>query len=164
MFKKNKNNVDGKLINTIIGPETSMVGEIYTKGIIRIDGYFKGEIVTERDLIIGENAFFKGEIKCLNASIAGKFEGNIEAEKKVELFKSGILLGNVKVESMMMEDGAFFAGNCTMNERNKKVKEEKKEFAFPMPSKFKEKEKENEIKTKENNTIELNRQAAKKRF
>ena len=114
MFKKNKKNVNAKVVDTLIGVETTMRGELHSKGIIRIEGSFRGKIVTENNVIIGEKATVTGDIFCLNAFISGKLEGNIEVEKKLDVFSSGIIYGDIKVGRLMMEDGAFFLGNCQM--------------------------------------------------
>ncbi len=170
MFKKNKkDNINGKVIDTIIGPETSMSGELYAKGIVRIEGFYKGEIVTESDLIIGEKADIKGDIKCLNATVAGKIEGNMEVQKKLEIFKSGNLSGDINVGSLMIEDGAFFSGKCFMNEREVNSKEELKGMSFRDRKKDERKDNktnangETPTKGKEKpNSVNLNKQAAKK--
>ena len=123
MFKKNKKlnkSLSGKVVDTLVGAETSMNGELHSKGIIRIEGFFKGKIVTENNVIIGEKATVSGDVFCLNASIAGKLEGNIDAEKMLSVFSSGSIFGDVKVGRLMMEDGAFFMGNCQMYKPDEK--------------------------------------------
>lgn len=171
MFKKNKKeNITGKVIDTLIGPETSMSGELYAKGIVRIEGFYKGEIVTESDLIIGEKADVKGDIKCVNATVAGKIEGNMEVEKKLEIFKSGNLSGDINVGSLMIEDGAFFSGKCFMNEREINSKEEFKGITFRdkktnerKDNKSNNDNEETLTKGKEKpNIVNVNKQAAKK--
>ncbi len=152
MLKKEKNKFNGKIINTLIGPETSMKGKLYAKGIIRIEGFFKGEIETENDLIIGEHAYIKGNINCLNATIAGRVEGNIEAKKKIEVLKSGILFGDINTGSLMMEDGSFFSGKCLMNDREEKLREGINELSF---FEIKKNEQINCI-SKDNNGTQLN--------
>lgn len=170
MFKKERAGSSGKLIDTLIGPKTSMSGELFTKGIVRIDGHFKGDVVTESDFIVGENANVEGNIKCLNAAVAGKLQGNIEAEVKLEIFKSGIILGDINVGSLMVEDGAIFSGECLMSGREIKISEEGKET--PLRHKIKEEQADgksgnnnNEALPKgkhKNSTYNINRQAVKK--
>jgi cytoskeletal protein CcmA (bactofilin family) len=123
LFNKNKKNVNGKVVDTLVGAETSMTGELNSKGIIRIEGSFKGKIVTENNVIIGEKATVSGDVICLNASISGKLEGNIEVEKKLDVFSSGSVFGDIIVGRLMMEDGALFIGNCLMHKPEEKKSE-----------------------------------------
>jgi len=130
VFKKDKRVFSGKVVDTLIGAETIMTGEIQSKGIVRIEGYFKGMISTKSDVVIGEKAVVAGDITCMNASIAGKLEGNIEAEKMVDIYASGVLLGDIIVGRLMIENGAYFLGKCTMREMDEKKSEDLKRFSW----------------------------------
>ena len=121
VFKKDNKIIGGKVVDTLIGAETIMSGELRSQGIVRIEGNFIGKIFTKSDVVIGEKAVVTGDVVCLNATIAGRLEGNIEAEKKVDIYATGALLGDMKVGSLMMEDGAYFLGKCHMSDQEGKA-------------------------------------------
>lgn len=101
-------------IDTIIGVSSSMEGNINSNGIIRIDGKFKGDIVTKTDLIVGEQGYIEGNIIANNASISGKIEGNIKCHELLEILPTGRVFGDIEVANMAINEGAIFKGNCKM--------------------------------------------------
>lgn len=101
-------------IDTIIGVSSSMEGNINSNGIIRIDGKFKGDIVTKTDLIIGEQGYIEGHIIANNASVSGKIEGNIKCHELLEILPTGRVFGDIEVANMAINEGAIFKGNCKM--------------------------------------------------
>lgn len=123
MFKKKK--VETKKIDTLIGKETVMNGKLEAKGIIRIDGKYEGEIETQSDIVIGEDAVVKGKLKCSNMTLAGRLEGSVKAEAKLDIRSTGVLIGDAKAALLAVEEGAIFDGNCRMEIKEKNHQEKK---------------------------------------
>jgi cytoskeletal protein CcmA (bactofilin family) len=121
---KNKINIETKKIDTVIGKETSMKGTLEAKGIIRIEGAYEGEIITQSDIIVGENAVVKANVKCSNITLAGRLEGKITAGNKFDIRSSGVMLGDVSAAVLSVEEGAFFSGNCQMEIKEERTKPE----------------------------------------
>ncbi len=119
MFGKQKITVAQK-IETLIGKETMMRGNIESKGSIRIDGRFQGDITGDSDIIIGEEALVQASVNCSNVILAGRVEGNINAEGKLDIRATGVLIGDATVGSLLVEDGAILFGNCKMTIREDK--------------------------------------------
>jgi cytoskeletal protein CcmA (bactofilin family) len=71
-------------IDTLIGPETNVWGRIVCYGTLRIDGWASGEILTKKDVIIGESGVVSAKIKARNIIVAGKLKGDIIYEGCVE--------------------------------------------------------------------------------
>ncbi len=111
MFKKGKE----EKTSTIIGKNTELKGTLKDKESVRIDGKFEGEIGTEGNLFIGEEAIIRANIKAKSVSIAGRVFGDINCEEKVELLSSGSLEGKVRASDLTIAEGAFFNGECKMN-------------------------------------------------
>ncbi|MCY6372134.1 bactofilin family protein [Clostridium ganghwense] len=101
-------------IDTIVGVETDMEGNINSNGIIKIDGKYNGEICTKTDVIIGETGFVKGNIKAENVSIAGRMEGNVRCTELLEITSTGKLIGDIEVKDISILQGAIFKGKSTM--------------------------------------------------
>jgi len=122
MFKNKQPKINVDDIDTVIGPGTSFEGNIKAVGIIRIDGAFNGEMMTQGDIIIGERGNVKGSLKARNMIVAGKSEASLDCEAKLEIKSSGQVVGDVVVESIVIEDGAVFTGHCKM--KNEEVKKQ----------------------------------------
>ncbi len=119
MFGKQK--ISEHKIETLIGKETVMSGNLESKGSIRIDGSFSGDI-TAQNVIIGEEALVQALINCSNVILAGRVEGNINAEGKLDIRATGVLIGDAKIGSLSVEDGAVVVGNCKMSIKEGKRK------------------------------------------
>lgn len=99
-------------INSIVGESTSFAGEFKSDGPLRIDGNFKGRIVSFGRVYIGK----KGKAACTvfakKIVIGGTIKGDIYAEENVIALKSAEIIGNIYTNSIKMEDGVFFDGEC----------------------------------------------------
>ena len=119
MFGKQKISAAQKL-ETVIGKETVMSGNLDSKGSIRIDGCFQGDIMAQNDVIIGEEALVQAHINCSNVILAGRVEGNINTAGKLDIRATGVLIGDAKVGALIVEDGAVLTGYCKMSIREDK--------------------------------------------
>lgn len=122
MFKKPPLETPPDKVNTVIGKETCFKGTIKAKGLIRIDGEMEGVIETQGDVVIGENGKVNLELKARHVAIAGRFEGNLEAEGKLEIKSSGVIIGSVKTNGLLVDDGAVFSGSMEMRQKDQQVK------------------------------------------
>lgn len=117
MFGSKKSSVEPvnfDRVDTLIGKDTIFNGTITASGAIRIDGEFSGEIKVKGDLVVGETAKVVATVEARNVLIAGYLKGNIKADGKVDLAPDAHLYGDIVVKSLIIEDGAKFEGNCTM--------------------------------------------------
>ncbi|HIW32380.1 MAG TPA: polymer-forming cytoskeletal protein [Candidatus Paenibacillus intestinavium] len=100
--------------DTLIGQGTVFEGSIQTEANLRIEGEFHGEITSQCEIIIGEYGVAKAEIKCLNLTIAGQLHGDITVTGRLIITPSGQLNGNAIVQSIIVQEGATFNGQCKM--------------------------------------------------
>lgn len=122
MFKKDQLETPPDKVNTVIGKDTQFKGSIKSKGLIRIDGEMEGDVFTQGDVVIGESGKVNLELKARNVAVAGRFEGNLETEGKLEIRSTGIVLGNVKTNGLLVDDGAVFSGNMEMRRKDQVIK------------------------------------------
>lgn len=99
----------------LLSKTTKIEGEIVTDNDIRIDGELIGNITTKGRLIIGASGAIKGEIQCKSAEIEGTVDGKINVDELLSLKSTSTLSGDVTTKQLMIEPGANFTGNCTMN-------------------------------------------------
>lgn len=129
MFKKTPREAPPGKVSTVLGKDTFFKGSIKTKSPIRIDGEMEGDIETQGDVVIGESGKVKLELKARHVTIAGRFDGTLEAEGRLEIKSSGIIAGSVKTNGLIVDDGAVFSGNMEMSGQDRAAKRPKKEEA-----------------------------------
>lgn len=115
MFGRSKGKTaEGQAMNGFIGKGVTIEGRLSFDGSVRIDGDFKGEIDAEGLLIVGEGALIEANITVGSAVICGEVKGDIDVKTKVELKPPAHIQGNIKAQSIVIEDGVIFEGNCIM--------------------------------------------------
>lgn len=100
-------------IETVIGPNAHFRGDIQSDGGARIEGVFEGTIDVTGNLIIGEGAKVIADISAHNISISGAVKGDIGGNK-VEILENGRVWGNLTVNSLLLNEGAYLRGKTTM--------------------------------------------------
>jgi cytoskeletal protein CcmA (bactofilin family) len=98
---------------TILGPNSSLKGDLKSKANVRIDGTFEGNIDIEGNIMVGETAKIIADIRARNMRIAGAVRGNITGHK-IELLRTGRVWGDISANAITTEDGAFIDGKITM--------------------------------------------------
>ncbi len=92
-------------------------GELKSNGNIRIDGIISGKVQTSADLIIGSSAQIDADLMAANAVIGGVVKGNVTVKNSLLIMETGKILGNVSCTSLGIREGAYFSGNCRMQEQ-----------------------------------------------
>ena len=101
-------------INAFLGVNTEFEGKLTFTGAVRVDGRFKGEIITKGTLIVGELAVIESDIHASHIIVNGEIRGNITAEKRLEIHASGRVSGNIQTPVLVIDEGVVFNGNCSM--------------------------------------------------
>jgi len=101
-------------INTIIGPNTSLNGDIEAGGFTRIDGNIKGNIKAKGRVIIGERARMKGNVSGTAITISGIVYGNIIAEESLIVLSTALVLGNIITRRIQIDEGSLIHGKVTV--------------------------------------------------
>ena len=106
---------------TIIGEGVVIEGSLYSPGTTRIDGKITGEIIAEKEIIIGKEGRVDAKIKTKDALIAGTFVGNMIASGEVEITSTGKFTGNLTQKDALLtiEKGGLFRGESVISEDQK---------------------------------------------
>jgi len=99
---------------TVIGQGARLEGNLISAASLRIDGAVKGQITAEGDVIVAAEADVAADIKAKNVTIAGKYSGNVTASGTLELSSSAKVEGNISCGSLIVNQGAIFAGQSIM--------------------------------------------------
>ena len=97
---------------TTIGKAVKVVGQIFTKEDLEIDGDVEGTIESQDNKItIGQTGRVQADIKACNVVILGQVQGNVAASDKVDIRKHAKLVGDISTSRISIEDGAVFKGS-----------------------------------------------------
>jgi len=114
MWGNKKNKHHGR-INSIIGKDTKVIGDIEFTGGLHIDGHVIGQISSSNDanagITISEHGYVEGEIHIPNVIVNGKVEGNIYSSNHLELVKKARITGNVFYNIIEIAVGAEINGS-----------------------------------------------------
>jgi cytoskeletal protein CcmA (bactofilin family) len=121
-----KNESFGK-VSGFIDKDTEIIGDIRFKDSFRIDGKFKGKILSGSSLIIGETGDVEADIEAGSISINGKVKGTLSATELIEIFSQGRVIGKMVAPKLIIEEGAFFQGSCQMEIKALENKESKED-------------------------------------
>ena len=108
-------NNDNK-INSIIGPEVEVDGDVRVVGSILIYGKINGGVKATGSVRTAKGSKVKGDIVGKEAHICGLVEGNLAIDGKIILGSESQLTGNLKSGTLVIEEGAKFAGSCDMSQ------------------------------------------------
>jgi len=97
-------------INTIIGPNTSLVGNIETGGFTRVDGSIIGDVNANGRVMIGERARMKSNITGTAITIGGVVYGNVIAKESLVILSSALILGDIITRRIQADDGCLIHG------------------------------------------------------
>ena len=122
MFGKEPENQEMDSRQTsIIAQGCKFDGSIEVRGTLRIEGEYKGTIGTPESLIIGKTGIVHATVTVKNAIIGGQLFGNIAAENKIELQSGSHVEGDIKTKRLVIDEGVFFEGNCSMGSGERKM-------------------------------------------
>lgn len=104
-------------VNSVIGRGTEFEGTIRTKETIRIEGFVKGNIISDGTVIIGNGGNVDGKIEAVNILVGGEAHGELYASEKIEANSSGRIFGNLHTKGLIVDEKALFQGTCEMTGR-----------------------------------------------
>jgi cytoskeletal protein CcmA (bactofilin family) len=115
LFKKTELPVvAGGKIDNILGSNTSYNGTLKSDGNVRVDGIYEGHIETAGNVIIGPSAKVLADIVANSVQVWGAVRGNITAQGRLEILSTGRVWGDIRVASMLIDEGGMFRGQCLM--------------------------------------------------
>jgi cytoskeletal protein CcmA (bactofilin family) len=128
MFNKENtpaNNISSKSsskLDTLLGKNTSINGDVKFSGVLVLDGNVTGSLVgSNKDgvLTINESGRVDGKIEVANIIINGTVKGDIIASGKIEVASKASIEGNVYYQNIEMEAGSKINGQLIYQEGEK---------------------------------------------
>lgn len=104
-------------IDSLIGADTSIEGNVRFKGGLRIDGRVKGDVVAEDGeismLVISEHARVEGQVRVAHLLVNGEVIGPVHSSELLELQPKARITGDVQYKALEMHGGAVVSGKLT---------------------------------------------------
>jgi cytoskeletal protein CcmA (bactofilin family) len=113
-----------------IGKAVKIVGQIFTKEDLYVDGDVEGTIESQENKVtVGPNGRVQASIRAREVIILGQVQGNVETSDKVDIRKDAKLVGDITTSRISIEDGALFKGSIDI-----KKPEPKAATSAPIPA------------------------------
>ncbi len=113
MFFRKSNRIQNS-IDTLIGADTRIEGDIHFSGGLRVDGTIRGKvsepIASPSTLILSEHGSIEGAVSASKIVINGKVTGPVRAGQFIELQPKAHITGDVYYKSLEMHTGAVIEG------------------------------------------------------
>jgi cytoskeletal protein CcmA (bactofilin family) len=113
MFFKKANKIDNR-IDTLVGSETRIEGDLHFNGGLRVDGAIRGDVSeqngTPSTLILSEHGSIEGGVTAAKIVINGKVIGTVKSSHFIELQTKARITGDLYYKSLEMHTGAVIEG------------------------------------------------------
>jgi len=105
-----------------IGKAVKIVGQIFTKEDLYVDGDVEGTIESQENKVtVGPNGRVQASIRAREVIILGQVQGNVETSDKVDIRKDAKLVGDITTSRISIEDGALFKGSIDIKKPEPKA-------------------------------------------
>lgn len=109
-------------LNGFLDTGSHVEGELRFETAFRVDGKFTGKVNSAGDLIVGEGGEVEGDVRVGQVFISGTVRGTIRAARKIQISARGKVFAEIDTPALVIEDGAFFQGSCTMAREGREAK------------------------------------------
>lgn len=104
----------GGAVDTLVGRQTELLGDVNFKGGLHVDGVVKGKVSAGSDkeavLSVSESGSIEGDVYVANVIINGSVHGDVHAMGRLTLNSCARVVGNVHYKTMEMASGATVNG------------------------------------------------------
>ncbi|MFP5357951.1 MAG: polymer-forming cytoskeletal protein [Gammaproteobacteria bacterium] len=101
-------------VDTLIGRQTEVLGDVRFSGGLHVDGKIKGKVVANADknatLSVSESGSIEGNVRVPNIVLNGQVVGDVHASERIQLAARARVTGNVYYKIIQMEGGATVNG------------------------------------------------------
>ena len=106
-------------VDTIIGQQTRIEGDVHFSGGLHIDGQVKGGVIAEADstsvLTVSEHGSIEGDVRVPTVILNGKVTGDVRSAERIELAAKARVDGDVYYNLIEMAMGAAVNGSLVHN-------------------------------------------------
>lgn len=100
--------------STVVGEDMKIDGNLSTGSPVLVLGAIDGDVTSARDIEVRGDGQIQGTVRGHDVTVAGKIEGAVAASGRLLILKTGQVLGDVTVRSILIEEGGVLSGRCDM--------------------------------------------------
>jgi cytoskeletal protein CcmA (bactofilin family) len=100
---------------SILGPTLRFKGELHADEELLIQGQIEGSITHTQRVVVCAEGTVKASIRAQIIAVEGTVEGDLQAEKSVQVKETARLKGNIHAPNVSIVDGAQFNGSINMD-------------------------------------------------
>lgn len=112
-------------VDTLIGAQTVIRGDVTFSGGLHIDGQVHGAIVAEAGsdavVTVSDKGRIQGEIRAPHVVINGTLDGDVIASERIELAAQARVTGNIRYKLLEMAAGAQVNGQIMRDEEPRRA-------------------------------------------
>ena len=105
---------DNSQTNTIVGPNTVVQGNMDIKGSVLVYGTVVGDVHANGQVRTAKDSMIKGAVVAQEAVIDGELDGSLTTKGRATLGGSARVVGELRAQLLVIEEGAQFTGKCKM--------------------------------------------------
>ncbi len=102
-------------IDSLIGPGTTVEGNIRFVGGLRIEGEIKGDVNVDPSesgvLMLGNSGVINGNVRVSHLVVDGTINGNVYVSEAIELSPTARIFGDIEYGGLEMHMGATVQGS-----------------------------------------------------
>jgi cytoskeletal protein CcmA (bactofilin family) len=91
-----------------------VVGDCSSDGTIRIEGQVEGSVKAAKSVVIGKEGVVLGDVVTQDAIVAGRVNGSVSAESRVELQTTCRVQGDIRSRRIKLDEGGQVDGQLHM--------------------------------------------------
>jgi len=114
MFGNKTNRGDQTVVDTLIGAQVVIRGDLVFSGGLYIEGRIHGKVIAEEGapamVTLAEQGSIEGEVRAPVVIVNGQLDGDVHATERVELAPKARVHGNVHYQVVEMSAGAQLTG------------------------------------------------------
>lgn len=112
---------------SIIGPGMKIVGDCSSDGTIRVEGQVEGSVKASKSVVVGKDGVVLGDIVTQDAIVAGRVNGSVKADSRVELQATCRVEGDIRSRRIKLDEGGTVDGQLHMGGKGQDAPPSKRE-------------------------------------
>ena len=102
-------------VDTLIGRQTEIRGDVVFSGGLHVDGVIRGKVTAHEEdksamLSISESGLIEGDVHVPHMMVNGRIQGDVHAMERVSMAQKAHVVGNVHYKLLEMASGAMVNG------------------------------------------------------
>jgi cytoskeletal protein CcmA (bactofilin family) len=101
---------NGGVLNGFLDRGARFEGTLTFEDVFRIDGFFKGTVISDHELVVGDGATVEGELRIGRLSVSGNIRGVVYAKERIEIHSGANVQAELHTPNLVVEEGATIQG------------------------------------------------------